>query len=76
MPDTDKLECLSVEDVIETLRSLRIPESVQERFRDQQVDGCLLKGMREMDFQEDFEMKPFHAMKLRKFIDGWRPNLH
>ncbi|XP_072027135.1 uncharacterized protein [Amphiura filiformis] len=79
LPGTDEVDGLSVEEVIFALRSLKIPESVQELFRDEQVDGTLLKDMCEMDdsiMQEQFGMKPFHAMKLKKFINGWRPNLN
>ncbi len=75
LPANDELEGLSVDQVVVTLRSLKIPESVLELFREEQVDGQILIDMDETIMREQFGMRQFHVMKLKKFLDGWRPNL-
>ena len=67
-----KTEQLTVEDVTECLKQLRLGEYI-ECFKDEQVDGKLLLGLDEDMLQREFGMTKFHAVKLMKFARGWRP---
>ena len=65
---------LTVAQVAECLRLLNMQNYVEE-FKDNQIDGTLLREMEPEDLQEQFNMNKFKAKKLCLFAKGqWRPD--
>jgi len=64
---------LSVEEVLQCLRWLKLHEYI-ERFRADQVDGRLLVAIDRHVLLEEFGFKRIEAIKLEMFArSGWRP---
>lgn len=74
-PSSANILGLSVEDVSDCLRQLRLDAYVDE-FRRHGVDGVLLSSMDEQMLTGDFAMSSFEARKLAMFVKrGWRPKI-
>ncbi|XP_070534425.1 uncharacterized protein [Ptychodera flava] len=67
------LRGLSIKEVCDVLRTLNLNEYV-EQFRRNHIDGDMLCDITNDMLTEDMKMSKLHAMKLKKFIGGWRPN--
>ncbi|XP_070534422.1 uncharacterized protein [Ptychodera flava] len=63
---------LSVEQVCECLRELNLGQYAKD-FRENDVDGDFMYTLTPDVMQEDLGMSRLHAMKLDKFMRGWRP---
>ena len=60
------------EGICKILDYLRIPE-FKSIFQQYQINGSLLVGLSREDFATELNMSEFQAMKLDKYIHGWRP---
>ena len=66
------LSSLSVCDVVKCLQLLNLGQ-YEDEFKEQDIDGMLLSDVTKDMLEETFGMKPFEAMKLSRFVGGWRP---
>ncbi|XP_072026408.1 uncharacterized protein [Amphiura filiformis] len=71
----EELRKLSVKQVVKVLETLKFDNDVQARFQEDGIDGELLCSLEEGDLRQDFGLSKFHALKIVKFINGWRPLL-
>ena len=70
---SDIAEC-SVEQIGQCLSLLSLEKYV-DTFRNEMVDGKMLVDIEDHMFEKEFGMSRFHALKLRKFIQGYRPKV-
>ncbi len=68
------LSTYTVDEIVDLLEQINIDKEVQEKFRENLIDGALLCGLDEKTLQEHFQLSGFHAIKIMKFVNGWRPN--
>ncbi|XP_070533389.1 uncharacterized protein [Ptychodera flava] len=68
----DKVDGLSVLEVCNCLKTLNMSKYVNN-FEENDIDGNLLCGLTADIMQSDLGMTKLHAIKLEKFINGWRP---
>ena len=73
-PTTEELKKLSVDEVADVLKALNFSSEVQQKFKDEGVDGDLFCTLDDDILKGEFEFSQFHARKIMKFISGWRPN--
>ncbi|XP_072027137.1 uncharacterized protein [Amphiura filiformis] len=71
----EELKRLSVKQVVQVLETLKFDNDVQARFQEDGIDGELFCCLDENDLRQDFGLSKFHALKIVKFINGWRPLL-
>ena len=69
--DTDKL---TVEQLCDCLTLLSMNVHIT-KFREKQIDGALLSGIKESILISEFGFTDFQASKLMRFMRGWRPKL-
>lgn len=68
---------LTVSEVGDCLRLLKLDRSVIDEFTRHDIDGAFLVTMDEQLMQRSFQMTPLEARKLCQFArNGWRPRLH
>ncbi|XP_072170181.1 uncharacterized protein [Diadema setosum] len=68
--DISRLTC---EQVAQALALLKVQDRVIEAFLEDQMNGALLQSMSQDILEKEFHMSPFHAIKVIKFVNGWRP---
>lgn len=68
----EDLHGLSVSGVGECLRKLNMDKLV-DFFKDNLIDGEMLLALDD-ETLNDMGIDKFHRLKLKKFIDGWRPS--
>ncbi|XP_072026409.1 uncharacterized protein [Amphiura filiformis] len=71
----EELRKFSVKQVVKVLEALKFDNDVQARFQEDGIDGELFSCLDESDLRQDFGLSKFHALKIVKFINGWRPLL-
>eukprot|EP00057_Strongylocentrotus_purpuratus_P026374 XP_011680848.1 PREDICTED: uncharacterized protein LOC574949 isoform X2 [Strongylocentrotus purpuratus] len=64
---------LSCDQIAKALGLLNIREDIIENLRSVQMNGELLQSMSEEILRTEFQMSQFHAIKVIKFVNGWRP---
>ena len=69
----ENLKKLTVDEVLDVLKALKISKEAQQLFMDNDVDGLLFSCLDEKILQEEFELSKFHSLKIMKYIKGWRP---
>ncbi|KAI8481148.1 hypothetical protein Bbelb_410910 [Branchiostoma belcheri] len=67
-----ELSQLSIKQVSHCLQLLNMAEYVP-RFERDQVDGNLMCDL-DQEMLTEMGVSRVHSMKLKKFINGWRPN--
>ena len=67
------LKSLSANDVAVTLRNLNVPDTVVQRFKQEQINGNLLIKLNDEMLQE-LGVGKLHRLKITSFIEGWRPD--
>ncbi|XP_071487013.1 uncharacterized protein [Diadema antillarum] len=67
------ISCLTCEQVAQALALLKVQDRVIEAFLENQMNGALLQSMPQDILENTFHMSPFHAIKVIKFVNGWRP---
>ncbi|XP_077862254.1 uncharacterized protein LOC144343711 [Saccoglossus kowalevskii] len=70
----DNLHGISVAEVCECLESLQMSQYVKT-FKENTIDGDILCSLDTSLLTGDLGMSAFHALKLNKFISGWRPKI-
>ena len=68
------LKSLSVNDVAVTLRNLNVPDTVVQRFKQEQINGNLFIDLDDEMLQDIGVGRLFHRQKIIRFIEGWRPD--
>ncbi len=69
----ENLKRLTVDEVVDVLKALKISNEAQQLFKDNDVDGVLFSCLDEKILEEEFELSRFQSLKIAKFIRGWRP---
>ena len=69
------LSKLDLEEVGQLLVELNLSNHV-ERFRREKIDGSLLMDLDSDVLQTELGFSKFQALKLAKFVKGWRPKLN
>nr|XP_054772299.1 uncharacterized protein LOC129280284 [Lytechinus pictus] len=64
---------LSCDQIAQALRLLNIRDDIIDKLRSEKMNGELLKSMSEEILRTEFHMSQFHAIKVIKFVNGWRP---
>ena len=68
------LTTLTKGDVSSLLEILKLGEYAA-RFYHNEVDGCRLVDLNIDTLVSSFGLSQFHALKLSKFLTGWRPRM-
>ncbi|KAI8481147.1 hypothetical protein Bbelb_410900 [Branchiostoma belcheri] len=69
----DDLSTLSVSEVTACLRHLGLGNDVIAAFERERIDGALLYDVDETIMTQDMNLRKLDALKILKFIRGWRP---
>ena len=64
----------SVKQVGDILRELGM-EMYVVKFEAEMIDGEMLTFLNDDILRSDFGMNKLHCMKLRKYLEGWRPKV-
>lgn len=64
----------SVKQVADILRELGMAKYVV-KFESEMIDGEMLTCLNDDILMADFGMNKLHCMKLRKYLEGWRPKV-
>ena len=64
----------SVKQVSEILKELGMDRYIV-KFESEKIDGEMLKCLDNVILMADFGMNKLHCMKLKKYLEGWRPKV-
>ena len=67
------ITALSCDQVAQSMTLLNVRKDIIENFKACQMNGELLMSMTEEILQTEFKMTQFYAIKVVKFVNGWRP---
>ncbi|XP_006825542.1 uncharacterized protein LOC102804923 [Saccoglossus kowalevskii] len=73
-PSPAKLQSLNVQEVCRCLEALNL-DHYSDHFKSNDIDGEMMCALTHSMLVNDIKMRDLDAMKLKKFIEGWRPNL-